>query len=599
MMKKLIALLLVLSLLSVLQPGAAAVSAEGREAVLPALPAAAVRDAGENAGECADPMTPSMTTELRRMGENPKQSDSGELPAMDQLRITGLREYDNAYAVLDLVNARRAENGLPPLVMDQDLLSAAMGRAGECALFFSHTRPDGSICFFASPKMAGENIAAGYGTPDAVMNGWMNSPGHRGNILNAGFHSIGIGCIRINSTRFWVQCFGRNSPEADCAQPANASVQQTINVCPDALAVDGGSSGNGEYYEIKLNVTADRTVLNMGEGTSLHVNVQNPTFPSFHCPIDPDGLSWASSDAEVASAYPGAVYTSGAGMIEITASGPQHVLTGTVMLDVQSPACSGGHVLDDGVMTEPTCTEPGYFRQRCKVCKMKMAEQQYCPSLGHCWSFQQTLREGENLHACTGLYACSRCWQSKQAPLCAAEVFTDMPEEGHWAHNAIDWAYFSGLTSGTTPTTFSPDATLTRGQVVTFLYALRGKPETAAANPFADISETDYFYKPVLWAVENGITRGMDETHFAPADSCVRAQIVTFLWATAGRPEPAGTANPFEDVSESDYFYKPVLWAVENGITRGVDATHFAPAQTCTRAQMVTFLKALVFALYG
>ena len=261
------------------------------------------------------------------------------------------------------------------------------------------------------------------------------------------------------------------------------------------------------------------------------------------------------------------------------------------MLDIRSPACSGGHDWDDGVLTAPSCTEPGLFRQRCKVCNMK--KDQEFPALGHAWQLTEILTEGESLHGSTGLYTCERCQGTKEAPLCAAEVFTDMPEEGHWAHNAIDWAYFNGYTSGTSATTFSPDATLTRGQVVTFLYAFRGKPETEAENPFQDVSETDYYYKPVLWAVANGITRGMDETHFAPADSCVRAQIVTFLWAAAGHPEPEGTENPFEDVTETDYFYKPVLWAVENGITRGVDATHFAPAQACTRAQMVTFLKAV------
>jgi hypothetical protein len=253
---------------------------------------------------------------------------------------------------------------------------------------------------------------------------------------------------------------------------------------------------------------------------------------------------------------------------------------------------TGIHTWNAGVVvTEPTCVDQGVLRYTCTVCNTATKDESI-PALGHAWSLSEVLTEGDTPHACTGLYTCSRCQQTKEAPLCAAEVFTDMPEEGHWAHNAIDWAYFNGYTSGTSATTFSPDATLTRGQVVTFLYAFRGKPETEAENPFQDVSETDYYYKPVLWAVANGITRGMDETHFAPVDSCVRAQIVTFLWAAAGHPEPEGTENPFEDVTETDYFYKPVLWAVENGITRGVDATHFAPAQACTRAQMVTFLKA-------
>ena len=90
--------------------------------------------------------------------------------------------------------------------------------------------------------------------------------------------------------------------------------------------------------------------------------------------------------------------------------------------------------------------------------------------------------------------------------------------------------------------------------------------------------------------MENGITNGVDATHFAPNTDCNRAQIVTFLWRAAGRPEPTSTNNPFEDVPEGEFYYDAVLWAVENGITNGMDATHFGPCQDCNRAQVVTFL---------
>ena len=109
-------------------------------------------------------------------------------------------------------------------------------------------------------------------------------------------------------------------------------------------------------------------------------------------------------------------------------------------------------------------------------------------------------------------------------------------------------------------------------------------------NPFLDVNETHFFYDPVLWAVENGITSGMTPTEFGPFSVCNRAQVVTFLWRAAGSPEPTATENPFEDVKEGDFFYKPVLWAVENGITKGLDAAHFGPCSACNRAQVVTFL---------
>ena len=239
------------------------------------------------------------------------------------------------------------------------------------------------------------------------------------------------------------------------------------------------------------------------------------------------------------------------------------------------------------VLTPPTCVEDGSLTSNCTVCERVLKQTM------HAFQFVEVLTQGETLHESTGLYRCVNCnTVTKEAPLCASVVFSDIGEAGNWAHNAIDWAYFSGLTSGTSATTFSPNATVTRGQVVTFLYTLEGRPEITGVNPFADVNENDYFYLPVLWAVEHQITNGTSDSTFSPAYPCVRAQIVTFLWAAAGRPEPESTECSFVDVSEDDYFYQAVLWAAENGVTGGIDSTHFGPAESCTRAQMVTFLKA-------
>ncbi len=170
--------------------------------------------------------------------------------------------------------------------------------------------------------------------------------------------------------------------------------------------------------------------------------------------------------------------------------------------------------------------------------------------------------------------------------------FTDV-SESDWFYTPVQWAVDNGITSGLTPNTFGPNVTCTRGQVVTFLWAAAGKPTpTSTANPFRDVAGSDWFYTPVLWAVENGITGGISPDAFGPNDPCTRAQVVTFLWAAAGKPAPASADTPFTDVAESDWFCQPVLWAVENGITSGLSPNTFGADSPCTRGQIVTFLYA-------
>jgi len=168
--------------------------------------------------------------------------------------------------------------------------------------------------------------------------------------------------------------------------------------------------------------------------------------------------------------------------------------------------------------------------------------------------------------------------------------FTDVKPGAFYA-DAVLWAVENEITTGTSKTTFSPDDGCTRGQVVTFLWRSATSPTSETQNnPFSDVKTTDYFFRPVLWALENKITKGTTVNKFSPSDVCTRGQIVTFLWRAAGEPEPSQKDNPFDDVKDSDFFYKAVLWAVENDITRGTSASKFSPAETCTRGQVVTFL---------
>ncbi len=168
--------------------------------------------------------------------------------------------------------------------------------------------------------------------------------------------------------------------------------------------------------------------------------------------------------------------------------------------------------------------------------------------------------------------------------------FTDVAKESYY-YDAVRWAVDNAVTAGTSETTFSPEDTCTRGQVVTFLWRAAGSPEPASStNPFTDVTTEDYFQKAVLWAVEKNITNGMTETTFEPASPCTRGQVVTFLHRFEEKPASEIATNPFTDVASDAYYYNAVMWAVERNITKGMTETTFEPDLSCTRAQIVTFL---------
>lgn len=245
----------------------------------------------------------------------------------------------------------------------------------------------------------------------------------------------------------------------------------------------------------------------------------------------------------------------------------------------------------DSVVTEPTCTTGGFTTHTC--------------SCGD--SFTDTLTEPRHTFRGWEVVAeptaeaegkkqrdCIHCGHAEEQVMekiqSSNEVFADV-EEKTWFTDHVTWAVTYGITTGTTADSFSPNATCTRGQIVTFLWRAAGCPDPVnRENPFVDIKPSDYYYTAVLWAVEQEITSGVDATHFGPGQPCLRGQVVTFLWRVAGKPAVAPGGHHFQDVSEATYYYTPILWAAEQGITQGTGNGMFSPDQTCTRAQIVTFL---------
>ena len=176
----------------------------------------------------------------------------------------------------------------------------------------------------------------------------------------------------------------------------------------------------------------------------------------------------------------------------------------------------------------------------------------------------------------------------KDAPI-SKHPFLDVPA-GAYYEDAVVWAVGKGITSGTNATTFDPNGTCTRAQAVTFLWRAAGSPTPKTKlMPFPDVPVGSYYWNAVLWAIEQGITEGTSYLTFSPNDSCTRAQIVTFLWRAKGNPAVSSNA-PFTDVAPDAYYAAAVTWAEKNGITGGIGNGLFGSNNTCTRAQIVTFL---------
>ena len=169
----------------------------------------------------------------------------------------------------------------------------------------------------------------------------------------------------------------------------------------------------------------------------------------------------------------------------------------------------------------------------------------------------------------------------------AADYFADVPANSYYA-DAVLWAAKNGITGGIGNGLFGPNQPCTRAQIVTFLWRAAGSPEPKAMSSFSDVSADSYYAKAVAWAVENGITTGTGDGKFSPDATCTRAQSVTFLFRAIGKL--VDSKAEFSDVLTDSYYANAVAWAVENGVTNGIGDGLFGPDNSCTRAQIVTFL---------
>lgn len=242
----------------------------------------------------------------------------------ETINITGTRDYKKAFEVLSIVNKKRTEKGLTALKMDEELLESAMIRAGEQAVLYSHTRPDGSSCFTANKYMVAENIAIGQTSSTQVMTSWMNSQGHKENILLKDANTIGIGCFYINGVYTWVQCFGVQDTIDTVTAGQNKTVKQSISIPKDKFdeATDQKGIVWGELneYLYKLKVETGKTEYQVGNTTKAKLWLVNPGYLST-VGFSSSNIKWSSSNTKVAGVdNNGKITFVGGGKVTITAT---------------------------------------------------------------------------------------------------------------------------------------------------------------------------------------------------------------------------------------------------------------------------------------
>lgn len=249
-----------------------------------------------------------LNKELTKFGRN-------GLHYEETITISGVRDYKKALEVLAIVNQVRGQNGLPALTMDEGLLETAMIRAGEQAVLFSHTRPDSTICFKANPDMMAENIAIGQQTATGVMDSWMNSEGHKENILMTNAKCIGIGCFEIGGRYTWVQCFGEKESSsfvpAASVRPVNQEIHLQRDTFGEAATGPGiifNFGGSQEYtYKVEV-VTAkaddediEENQCIIGKNMQVKLRLINPGYSSMRVDFSSNNISWTSDNPAVAT----------------------------------------------------------------------------------------------------------------------------------------------------------------------------------------------------------------------------------------------------------------------------------------------------------
>ena len=380
---------------------------------------------------------------------------------------------------------------------------------------------------------------------------------------------------------------------------AGTNPDETYN--PEKL--DPGVNKTGyRYVEVRPTSGTVITGIKLNKELSMKVGTTDTLTPVFTpANATEQTVTWTSSDKTIATVTNGKVTAVGVGTATITVLTKDGGYTDTCTVTVSNPSSSSGSHTTYYSVNTPAKSEGGSVVVSPKsASKGSAVTVTVTPESGYQVSSVQAVdKDGKKLTLTDkgdGKYSfvmpgskveVSASFAQVQKPE-EASPYRDVSKDSYY-YDAVQWASNKGITNGVADSVFAPDWVCTRGQIVTFLWRSVGSPAPKTAEmPFADVAEDAYYAQAVLWAVEKGITKGTSETTFSPDQTCTRAHAVAFLYRLAG--SPAVTGSSFQDVTADAYYNAAVAWAVQQGITKGTSETTFSPNETCTRAQIVTFL---------
>ena len=418
--------------------------------------------------------------------------EDGSYRVLTTIKIDGYFDYQKANEVLTIVNNERANNGLSALKMDRSLLETAMQRAAESSIYWNHIRPDGSDCFTANSKMTRENIACGAWTAEQVMNLWMNSSGHKANILSSDSKSIGIGCFNYNGVNYWVQCFGENEAEGTTITE-NKNATSKINI-------------EADYVDLRL----ERPSMELKIGESQYNVIEN-----YECSyglqlvkLNADSAIWKSSNEKIATVDDyGNVKGITPGKVTISAIIGEMELTYEVTIKLP---------FDD-------VNENDWFYNAVKYT--------YCNKImsglnGNTFSPNTKVTRGMLV---TILYNLEG-----HPSITGTSKFADVQNKNIYFYNAVVWASNNNVVSGYANGKFGPDDNITREQLATILYnycRYKGKYKTVHADysKFTDNNKISDFAKwGMNWAVGNQIVNGSNGK-LNPQGTATRAEAAAMI----------------------------------------------------------------------